>query len=99
MITSFRQEEAVKQPIRAISMTPIAVLLGTGCGFMLSWLWPMVTGLAAWALWPLGMAIGLIGVTLFASLLVGQTHWELLIIGKLFAVLGAFLLFLSSLGI
>lgn len=99
MITSFRQEEAVKRPTRVISMPLIAILLGIGCGFMLSWLWPMATGLAAWALWSLGLAIGLIGVTLSASLLAGQTNWELLIIGKLFAVLGTFLLFFSSLGI
>lgn len=98
MISTYRREEVVERPFRPISVPAISVTVGLALGLVFSWLWPDVSGLAAWALWPLGMATGLISVTLLASVLAGRDHWDLLIVGKAFAVAGAILLFVSSLG-
>lgn len=73
----------------------LAVLLGGGIGFLFSWLWPHLTGLAGVALWPLGFALGALGAgvgTMFRS---GETAWGLVFGGQVLGAVALALLLLA----
>ncbi|MCP5099262.1 MAG: hypothetical protein GY943_27225 [Chloroflexi bacterium] len=98
MIAPFKQTSALFNLAERVSILPIiAVVTGIGFGFLFAQLWSGYAGLAALALWPLGLAMGLILTTLVASLVSQVTNWDLLIAGKVLALIGILLFFISSL--
>ncbi len=98
MIVPFMQTKVVNKTISQIPFVYlVAVLIGLMFGYLFSTIWTAFTGLAAFALWPLGIALGLVGTTLVTSLVSRQTFWELLIVGKLLIFIGTSLLFFASL--
>ena len=75
----------------------VAGILGFLFAILFTQLWPHFGGFAALALWPLGFATGLFCVTLAASLIKRQMHWDLLIAGKMLTLAGTLLFFIASL--
>ncbi len=98
MIVPFSQTEVEVQDTQRLRPLPVlATFLGVCFAIFFTQLWPNFQGAAAWAIWPLGMATGMFGVTLGASLLKKQMYWDLLIAGKIFTLAGTVLLFIASL--
>ena len=98
MIVPFSQTEVESQDRQRIRPLPIlAIILGLCFATLFSQIWPNFQGTAAWAIWPLGLATGMFGVTLGASLLKHQMHWDMLIAGKILTLAGTILLFIASL--
>ncbi len=97
MIVPFSQTEVEAQDTWRIRPLPVAVFLGVCFAVFFAHLWPNFQGAAAWAIWPMGMATGMFGVTLGVSLLKHQMYWDLLIAGKIFALAGTILFFIASL--
>ena len=98
MILPFTQTKVVDQTLtRTLFWHVAACLIGLAFGYLFSTIWPAFTGLAALALWPLGIALGLVSTTLLVSLVTRQTFWELLITGKVLVFIGAGMLFFASL--
>lgn len=98
MIAPFTQTKVINQTLARIPLLYfVAVLIGLIIGYLFSTIWFAFSGLAALALWLLGMALGLVGTALITSLVARQTFWELLIAGKLLVFIGTSLLFFASL--
>ena len=98
MIIPFTQTKAGNQIRSRIPFIYlVAASIGLMFGHLFSTIWPAFTGLAALALWSLGMALGLVGTTLITSFVTRQTFWELLIVGKLLVFIGTSMLFFASL--
>ena len=74
----------------------MALLLGMGLGTILTLLFPHFSGLAALALWPLGLAGGLLTISLYSSHRRQETLWGFALVGQLLAVVGIALIFLAS---
>jgi hypothetical protein len=73
----------------------VAALLGAGLGLLLSLIWPHLTGMAALALWPLGMALGALGAGLGTMIRPGETAWGLVFAGQALGAVTLFLLLLA----
>ena len=98
MIVPFSQTDVKSTDTNRIRPLPIfAVFLGLCFAFVFSRLWPDFEGIAAWAMWPLGLATGMFSVTFGASLWGHQMHWDMLIAGKLLTLAGTLLFFVASL--
>jgi hypothetical protein len=99
MIAQYDQTE-IESTARSGWLRPlpiIAGILGLLFAYLFTQLWPQFGGFAALALWPLGFATGLFGVTLMASIIKRQMHWDLLIAGKMLTLAGTLLFFIASL--
>ncbi|KAA3655916.1 MAG: hypothetical protein DWQ04_32570 [Chloroflexi bacterium] len=98
MIVPFSQTDVEMQETRRIRPLPVlATILGVLFAILFTQLLPNFRGFAALAIWPLGIATGMFGVTLGASLIKHQMHWDLLLAGKMLALAGTVLFFISSL--
>ncbi len=98
MNVPFTQTKVVNQIHSRIPFVYFAaVIIGLMFGYLFSTIWSAFSGLAALALWPLGIALGLVGTALITSLVARQTFWGLLIAGKLLIFIGTSLLFFASL--
>lgn len=98
MIVPFTQTEVETENAQRKRPLPIlATIIGLGFGYLFTQLLPKFQGFAALALWPLGIATGLFGVTLVASIVKRQMHWDMLIAGKLLTLVGTVLFFIASL--
>jgi len=98
MIVPFSQTEFEIQETRRIRPLPVfAIILGLCFGSLFSRIWPNFHGIAFWAIWPLGLATGMFGMTLGASLIKREMHWDMLIAGKMLTLIGTVLLFIASL--
>ena len=73
----------------------IAVILGLVLGMLITLAWPAFTGLAALAMWPLGLGISCLVVGLVNGRQTGSTHWGLIFGGQLLGTLALALLLLA----
>ncbi|MCB8983727.1 MAG: hypothetical protein H6659_07890 [Ardenticatenaceae bacterium] len=78
-------------------VTAVAVLMGLLLGALFNWFWAGLPFLAMVAMWPLGVAIGLIVVALASRWLRGEARWELALAGQGIGVLAIALIFIASL--
>ena len=76
-------------------MYPIAAVVGLGSGALLTFLFNFV-GLVALAMWPLGLAIGLIATGYVSGRLRHKTHFGLLLVGQMLAILGIGLILVAA---
>lgn len=98
MIAPYRPIDFDSNENERLSWLPLtAVLIGLGCGLLFSYLWPGFHGLAALAVWPLGLAAGLLMTVFGTAVFARQIHWDLLFVGKLLALVGTLMFFVSSL--
>ncbi len=77
--------------------TAVALLIGLLLGGLFNWLWSGLPVLAMVAMWPLGVAIGLIVVALASHWLRGEARWGLALAGQGIGVLAIALIFIASL--
>jgi hypothetical protein len=99
MIVPFSQTD-VESEVSQSGLRPlpvIAIVIGIISAILFSQIWSDFHGAAAFALWPLGFATGLFTVTLGASIIHRQMHWDLLIAGKMLTLAGTVLFFIASL--
>ena len=78
------------------SVTAVAVIMGLLLGGAFTFLWNGLPLLAAAALWPLGLAIALIGAALVSKWLRGKPAWGLALAGQALGVLAIGLIFAAS---
>ncbi|MBP6469171.1 MAG: hypothetical protein KBE23_05635 [Chloroflexi bacterium] len=76
--------------------TAVAVFVGLLLGGVFNWLWSGLPFLAALAMWPLGLAIGLIVVALASRWLRGEAQWGMALAGQAIGVLAIALVFVAS---
>lgn len=77
-------------------LTAVAILLGLLLGGLFNWFWSGLPFLAMLAMWPLGVAIGLIVVGLVSHWLRGEAQWGLALAGQAIGVLAIALIFTAS---
>jgi hypothetical protein len=78
-------------------LTAVAILIGLLVGGLFNWVWGGLPGLASLAVWPLGVAIGLIGVALVNGRRTGETPWGMALVGQAIGVLAVGLIFVTTL--
>ncbi|MCA9958337.1 MAG: hypothetical protein R3E31_10765 [Chloroflexota bacterium] len=83
------------QPKTILTPVRIAVVLGLGLGTLFTMLWPHFTGLVAWAMWPLGVAIASLGMGILSFRRSGETQWNLIFLGQALGVTAVAMIFLA----
>ena len=78
--------------------TSKAVLVGLILAALFTVWGPRDIALATLAMWPLGLALGMLGVGLFRLRSKNDVRWHMLIVGQLLGVVAITLLFIASLG-
>lgn len=78
-------------------LTPmrVALVLGLGLGALLTMLWPQFSGLVAWAMWPLGMAIASLGIGILSFRWSDEPLWNLVLLGQVLGVTAVAMLFIA----
>lgn len=76
--------------------TAVALLAGLVLGGMFTFLWHSLPLLAVIGMWPLGLAIGFIGVAIISNRRRDEAEWGMALIGQALGVLGIALIFLAS---
>lgn len=82
------------QPKTIFTPLRVAILLGLGLGGLFT-IWPHFTGLAAWAMWPLGVAITSLGMGILSFRRPGATEWQLIFLGQALGVTAVALLLIA----
>jgi len=77
-------------------VTAVALLIGLLLGGLFNWFWSDLPFLAMAAMWPLGVAIGLIVVALASHRLRGEAQWGMALAGQGIGVLSIALIFVAS---
>jgi len=98
MFTPYRETYSANkdEPVLVRNPILIAVPIGIAVSFCLQLLFTGFSFWASFALWPLGLAISLIFISVLSQRLHNKAQWGLVIVGQLLGALGIFMLFLSS---
>lgn len=78
------------------STTAVALLAGLGLGGVFTFLWNSLPLLAVIGMWPLGLAISFIGVTIISNRRRDEPEWGMALAGQALGVIGIALIFLAS---
>lgn len=78
-------------------LTAVAILIGLLMGGLFNEVGSGLPWLASLAVWPLGLAIGLIGVALVTGYRTGETPWGMALVGQAIGVLAVGLIFVTTL--
>jgi hypothetical protein len=78
-------------------LTAVAVFVGLLIGGLGNWVWVGLPWLASLALWPLGLAVGLIAVALVSYRWNGEAQWGMALAGQAIGVLAVGLIFVTLL--
>ena len=76
--------------------TAVAVIVGLVLGGVFTFLWNSLPLLAVIGMWPLGLAIGFIGVALINNRRRTQSEWGLALAGQALGVIAIGLIFAAS---
>ncbi|MBK8987050.1 MAG: hypothetical protein IPM39_13395 [Chloroflexi bacterium] len=79
-------------------VTAVAITIGLLLGGMFNFLWSGLPWLVALAMWPLGVAVGLIITALAYQRWRGEAQWGLALAGQGIGVLAVGLIFVASMG-
>jgi hypothetical protein len=96
MTTNTFQANLYNEESESNSVTAVAIIAGLVLGGVFTFLWNGLPLLAAVAMWPLGLAIGLIGAALVSKWLRGEPAWGLALAGQVLGVLSIGLIFAAS---
>ena len=78
------------------STTAVAVIVGLVLGGVFTFLWNSLPLLAVIGMWPLGLAIGFIGVALVNNMRREESEWGMALAGQALGVIAIGLIFAAS---